>query len=278
MITLTRAASPAARPRVLIAALALLLAGVAPALAGPGNVGNLGNPAIAPPQSHFRGLTYSEWSAAWFQWAYSLPFTDHPLFDTADCSEGQTGNVWFIDGTRGAAGFPPAGRNCTIPAGTALFLALRAAYADNEGCDPTGTTIQRTSLDESQLRDIIGNIVTHILGTRGIVIDGVEVQGLLVSDPATGGLITDPNTPYRVQSPVYNYTIPALDNLLILDDGPCYSNPPAADLPGLTVHGAVADGVYVMIKPLSVGHHTIKFGRLDPTTGEPVQLYNITVK
>ena len=107
--------------RWLIAALALLVAGVAPALAGTGNVGN---PGIAPPQSHFHGQTYSEWSAGFFQWAYSLPFTDHPLFDTADCSEGQAGDVWFIDGTRGLMGFPPNGRNCTIPSGTALFLAL----------------------------------------------------------------------------------------------------------------------------------------------------------
>ena len=41
-----------------------------------------------------------------------------------------------------------------------------------------------------------------------------------------------------------------------------------------TVDGAVADGVYVMIKPLSVGDHTIRFGLGNP----PSRLYNITVR
>jgi hypothetical protein len=263
--------------RATFAVLALLVVAVSPARAGGGGVTDLGNPGIAPPQSPFLGLTYSEWAAGWFQWAYSMPSTRHPLFDNADCSEGQTSDVWFIDGRLGGVGFPPAGRDCIIPPGTALFLALAATYADNEGCDPTGTRIQRTSLDESHLRGIATRNLNGFLGTRGIVVDGVTVQGLLVSDPTTGQLITDPNTPYRVQSPVYDYVVPAFDNILIFDDGPCYQNPPAADLPGLTVHGAVADGVFVMIKPLPVGHHTIKFGPLDPATGEPTRLYNITV-
>src|SRR2546428_7186033 len=102
------------KPLTPLLAVSLILAAVAP-LAG--QEGNLGNPRIAPPQSHFRGHTYSEWSAAYFQWVYSLPSTKHPLFDTAACSERQTANVWFIDGTRGGTAFPVGGRNCTIPAG-----------------------------------------------------------------------------------------------------------------------------------------------------------------
>ena len=76
---------------------------------------NLGNPGIVPPQSPFLGLTYSEWAAEWFQRAYSMPSTRHPLFDNADCSEGQTSDVWFVDGRLGGVGFPLAGRNCTMP-------------------------------------------------------------------------------------------------------------------------------------------------------------------
>ena len=53
---------PAALPlKSALAGLALLVAAAAPAMAGQGN---LENPGIAPPQSHFRGRTYSEWSAA----------------------------------------------------------------------------------------------------------------------------------------------------------------------------------------------------------------------
>jgi hypothetical protein len=229
--------------------------------------GNLGNPPIAPPQSQFFGQTYSEWSAAWFRWVYSLPSTAHPLLDTAECSAGQTGDVWFIGGTRGPNPFPPLGRNCTIPAGTALFLALAANQWDNEACGASG--IQRTTFTESQLRMFAYNNLNGFLGSRGIEIDGVDVQGLPACDPSNPSTC---QSPYRVQSPVYNYTVPAFDNLLILDDGACYNNPSGTGAP-YTALGAVADGVYVMIKPLPVGQHTIRFGPLPALS----RLYHITV-
>jgi len=247
-----------------LAAFALLLTAAAPALAGHGNVGN---PQIAPPQSHFRGQSYGEWAAAYFQWVYSLPVTAHPLFDTADCSAGQTGNVWFIDGTHGQP-FPPAGRDCTIQAGTAIFLALAATFQDNEACN--GNVIQRTSFTESELRAMAYTNFNNFLGHRGIVIDGVTVLGLPDCDPS------DPSTcqtPYRVQSPVFDYTVPAFDNILIGDDGPCYDNPTGNGEP-YTARGVVADGVFVMIKPLPVGEHIFQFGPLPALS----RLYRITVE
>jgi hypothetical protein len=57
------------------------------------------NPGVIPPHAKPYGMTYGEWSAKWYQWQYSLPVDQHPLFDTADCSEGQTGKVWFLGGT-----------------------------------------------------------------------------------------------------------------------------------------------------------------------------------
>src|SRR5262245_37281459 len=98
-----------------------------------GNPGNLGNPNIVPPQASFGGQTYSEWVASHFQWAFSIPSTNHPLFDAADCtigtpagcSIGQSGSVWFLDGRLGSGGI--VNRCCTIPAGTALFLAIAAS-------------------------------------------------------------------------------------------------------------------------------------------------------
>jgi hypothetical protein len=227
-----------------------------------------------PPQSSFRGHTYSEWSAAWFQWVYSLPSTHHPLFENADCSTGQTGNVWFIDGKFGGyAPFPPGGRYCTIPSGTALFLSLVSSSSDNEACDSTGQVIQKTTYDESTLRSYAGEGVNGLLHRpRIIIIGGVNIKGFPINcDP------DNPDTcqsPYRVQSPVFDYTVPAEDNLLILMNGDCYNN----FTKPYTVTGAVGDGVYVMINPLPVGEHTIQFGLLDdPTTGMPTRFYHITV-
>src|SRR6266478_1129078 len=81
----------------------------------------LKNPKVVPPGSTAYGQTYAQWSEAWLQWAFSLPVTAHPLFDTADCSAGQSGNVWFL-----GAKFCPSGdttcnassatRSCTVPA------------------------------------------------------------------------------------------------------------------------------------------------------------------
>ena len=246
--------------RSALVAIALQLVAVTSAMAGPGN---LGNPGIAPPQSHFRGRTYSEWSAAWFQWVMSMPFTQHPLFDSpgVDCSEGQTGNVWFISGRLG--GTIAVNRSCTIPAGTALFLNITSnGPVDNTGCDPTGTFVQPTTFSIDQLRTFADSNLDSFIDSRGqCEIDGVSLQHLAGLDP-----------PYRVQSSVFSYTIPAFDNLLVLINGPCYDNPPAADL---TVAEAVADGVYVMIDPLPVGHHEIRFGN---PSGVPLgSVYHITV-
>lgn len=256
------------RLRVGLGVMVLVLGTVAPALAGQGNVGN---PGIAPPQSYFRGQSYAEWSAAYFEWAYSLPVDRHPLFDTAPCSEGQTGSVWFIDGTHGQP-FPPAGRDCTIPAGTALFLSLVARNQENEnGCD--GDVILRTDYDEAELRAMAHEGLNGILGSRGIVIDGVQVLGLPACDPSNPSTC---ESPYRVQSPVFDYTVPLHNSILVGDYGPCYDSPPRTE--PYTVQGVVADGVYVMIKPLPVGEHILQFGPLPAPGGSFSRLYRITVE
>src|SRR5262245_57270273 len=57
------------------------------------------NADVFPVHSHPFGMTYGQWSAAWWQWATSLSADHHPLFDTADLSTGQSGHVWFLGGT-----------------------------------------------------------------------------------------------------------------------------------------------------------------------------------
>src|SRR5690242_17543598 len=88
---------------------------------------------VISPGSVVGGRTYSEWAAAWEQWALSIPATAHPLFDSppgnpADCSTGQmtpdgkTGPVFFLGGKfcrSNANSCTPgtATRRCTVPAG-----------------------------------------------------------------------------------------------------------------------------------------------------------------
>jgi hypothetical protein len=251
-----------------ITALALLTITAMPAIA---DNDNAENSYIVPPHEKYRGLSYSQWSAEWFKWANSLPLAHHPLNDTADCSAGQTDDVWFIDGPF-ANPYPAEGRDCTIPRETALFMALKASSYDNEGCSKDNTVIQKTNFTTTELRSLAQDELINGYGFRKIIIDGVEVKGLPAAcDPAT------PNTcqsPFRVQTPVFDYIIPALDNTLIFFDGACYNNPNHGK--PYKVTGAAGDGYFVMIKPLPVGKHTIRFGKLDPT-GTPTRLYNITV-
>ena len=99
----------------------ILLLGASPASAGGGNEGN---PGVLPPQSRAFGLSYGEWSAAWWQWFMAHPMTGHPGVDDPafDVSSGQQGKVWFLAGVYGTVE-----RTISIPAGKALFIAVMNA-------------------------------------------------------------------------------------------------------------------------------------------------------
>jgi hypothetical protein len=78
-------------------------------------------PGVFPPQSSPYGKSYSQWSAAWWQWFMALPLDGHPGNDSPDfdVTEGQSGQVWFLTGP-----FGTIQRNVTIPAGISLYVAL----------------------------------------------------------------------------------------------------------------------------------------------------------
>src|SRR5258706_8430346 len=81
------------------------------------------NPGVAPPQSNPYGASYGEWGSRWWQWAYSLPVSQNPLFDEtgAFAANGQPyKQVFFLAGVYNSTG--QAERTITVPAGTALFL------------------------------------------------------------------------------------------------------------------------------------------------------------
>jgi len=82
------------KPKLTACAILILVSSVGWAAQGNRNLDFL------PPHAHPFGNSYGEWSAAWWQWMFSLPATDHPAFDQSgeNCDAGQTGKVWFLAG------------------------------------------------------------------------------------------------------------------------------------------------------------------------------------
>jgi hypothetical protein len=193
-----------------------------------------GGAKVMPIQSKSHGLSYADWSVRWWQWCFSLPVDRHPLFDTADSSEGQTGNVWFLGGTFTVIGDESgeivtgvATRDCTIPPGTSLFFPILNIEA---------STLEGNGETEAALREVAVTGADHIVpGSLVCTIDGVPVHDL---------------DDYRVESPLFVYG-PLPDNNIAQSFG--------IDAPEGTTSLAVGDGIYVMVPPLSAGKHKIHF-------------------
>jgi len=179
------------------------------------------------------GRTYSEWSAAWEQWADSIPVANHPLFDNGDCSVGQSGPVWFLGGKFCATyntncGYAGVTRTCTVPAGKALYLPVGVAEDSTLEEGPTG----RQQI--ADLRSFVGSIMDN--ATVSCEIDGAAIPHL--------------KRRFRVQSPAFGFTIPTDNLFTAVGEGTFAAG---AYFP------AVDDGVYVMLAPLRPGHHVIHF-------------------
>jgi hypothetical protein len=220
--------------------------------------GQITNGVFASASSPY-GKTYAQWSAGWWQWTYSLPTTASPIQDTAPISTGQSGPVWFLGGTFGLGGDQTRVRSGSVPEGTALFVAIMEAWADNANCPADNYTT-------AQLRSLAANAQDPAFA-MSCTIDGQNTVDLNGAPPD-----------YRVQSPVFNYTVPGVHNYLYdLFGATRYLNP---DGTPFAITGAVADGVYLMVAPLAPGAHTIHFSGsypFPPVTYVQDITYNLTV-
>jgi hypothetical protein len=221
-------------------------------------------PGVMPPSSTVQGKTYSQWSAAQWQWTIQQQdVTHHPDSPVVDpnpgtaaqpepvnCALGQTGTVWFLAGTTSFQTYSTAYRSCSVPAGVFLFFPVLDVWNDNLSCPntPPGT------LTGQQLRQIVKQQTDTIIpNSMNVTVDGRSVKGL-----------TDSTTAYRAAANGFTYTLPA-DNALSAfcpgDPFPAGTSPPSPP-------GAYADGVYIMLAPLAAGVHHISFAGAE--SGSPV--------
>lgn len=85
--------------------------------------GSLSANVVVAPQQAVAGLSQSEWSRAWWQWAASFDDEDSPIMDQTGerCGHKQSGPVWFLAGTYGTH---RTVRLCHVPRNKYLFFAL----------------------------------------------------------------------------------------------------------------------------------------------------------
>lgn len=180
------------------------------------------------------GRTYSEWNAAWQQWADSIPTAKHPLFDNGDCSVGQSGPVWFLGGkfvaAGGTASFDNIVRDCNVPAGKALYVAIYNA-------------------EDSVLEETSFSQFTQIGELRAVTAAEMDTVTDLAMQ-VDGENIRHIKERFRVQSSAFGFTLPADNFFTAIGEGTFKAG---------TYFPSVDDGYYVMVAPLPIGQHTIHF-------------------
>jgi hypothetical protein len=235
-----------------LAGLAALLITTAPAVA---------NAQVIPPRPGLEKAGYGDLLAKWWQWTLAFPANADPAADTAPQEANQSGPIWFLAGLHGseaAGGIGTVTRQITIPEGTALFFPILALENDNTGCPDF------TDYTAPELRATLTNEWSAVTETT-CTIDGFAVRG--IENPQS--------TPYLIQSPVFSYTLASSNNIVAVDFGePCVPD-------GITVFPVVAEGVCLLVSPLSPGHHVIHFvGIVGPPSSPFVdfdETYDVTV-
>jgi hypothetical protein len=211
------------------------------------------NPQVIPTHAYPFGKSYHEWTAEWWKWQLKLPATDHPAFslDGANCDAGQSGKVWFLTGAF-TTEVPQNEFNtivresCQVPTGKAIFFPII-----NTEC----STIEEEPfllIEEGPDQNVDTCTASFVEGPIAVVKDlSVTVDGAALQS------LED----YRFQSPVFTFGFEDPDdNILGVDCSVEDCDNPRS----------VSDGYWIMLPPLSRGHHTIRFtgSFRDPATND----------
>jgi hypothetical protein len=142
-----------------------------------------------------------------------------------------------------------------------LFFPIINLQCDNQFDD---LTVPEHRLTEAQLRACAAGVITAN-PSLSATIDGVPVTNL---------------QSYRAISPVFSYDYPAAGLPTIF--GCAVRCAGGGSLAGTLANtgvfpGAVGDGIYLMLAPLSTGKHTIRFTAAIPPGFSLDVTYNITV-
>ena len=207
------------------------------------------NSIVYPITAHPFGKSYGEWSTKWWDHVLSFDCASNPLSDQTGANTGvnQSGPVYFLFGTPGGS----ATRTATIPAGKAILFPLVNNYWQNPCSTPLGDNPAPGQTMEEFLTEVCAFFMDNA-GNFSVTLDGQELTDL---------------ENYRAISDLWYYT----GNI---DLASCFDN---------CINGesqpAVADGYWIMLKPLSPGSHSLHFTGGMPDFGFFVDVtYTLTVE
>jgi hypothetical protein len=177
------------------------------------------------------GKTFTQWSVAWWQWAYGTPATQlsvkyNALLDGtgALAANGQVGSpVFFLCGRLDSAN---AVRSVSIPSTSGIFLSVLSYLGDTVIYGPSATT--------NSIAQYVGDSIGFSLTSITVRLDGVTIPNL---------------TSYSVQSDPFSLMLPNNNLYQFL----------GKNAPEATVYPAIARGFYLMFVPLSKGVHNLNF-------------------
>ena len=235
---------------------------------------------IVEPGTTFLGLSYNRLAGEWWNWAAKEPSATNPVLDTTgkDCQRNQKGSVWFLAGTFFGAAVT---RNCTIPAGKALFIPI--VNGDSfypEYPEPGNRCTLRGRFDLTKpagrlsgVRCDVNDDLVSGEDKNDVVYNSVNLK-FTIDDLSTRAQpdlrIADPYG-YRAQTPPGGYT-------QYFPPGSLFTEPDWGGLPPGPRFPAVADGYWVFLKPLPAGHYRIRIHADARSGGAALDVtYNLTV-
>lgn len=186
---------------------------------GPANV----NPALYPKDARPFALSMTEWAENWWRWAYSIPLATNPTSDPSQsCDQNQDAPVFFLTSS-------DTGKNI-VPRDKPIGVALASLMADYPCPDPTYKPAAGQSLYDFLLPQ--AKAPQDEVASIDATLDGKPLKDLL------GYRVTSKELFYFVGNK--SLAAPTFDT--------CVTGKPQP---------AVADAVFIMIKPLPPGPHVL---------------------
>jgi hypothetical protein len=185
------------------------------------------NSKVFPPSAHPYGKSYAEWSVLWLQQFMAFDCATNPWLNFSDVLFYESGPVYFMTGIPQLGG----SANITVPHGKALLFPL-VNYINDYPC-PAQYNFEPApgqSLEDFLTEGAVGFLA-------GVTALEVTIDGGSVSNVQS----------YQFTSDLFYFTgDPSLPNCLDV----CVTG---------SSQPAVGSGYYIMLKPLSIGTHTVHY-------------------